>query len=90
MKTKIVASADLTVALAKRVAETAAKHLSDVRLLYRDKGANAKSLMGVIALSFKKGADLYLVAEVKKYKTHAEIIEALKTLDYINCIEEIN
>ena len=28
--------------------------------------------------------------ELKKYKTHAEIIEALKTLDYINCIEEIN
>lgn len=29
-------------------------------------------------------------SELKKYKTHAEIIEALKTLDYINCIEEIN
>ena len=28
--------------------------------------------------------------ELKKYKTHAEIIEALKTLEYINCIEEIN
>ena len=28
--------------------------------------------------------------ELKKYKTHTEIIEALKTLDYINCIEEIN
>ena len=29
-------------------------------------------------------------SDLKKYKTHAEIIEALKTLDYINCIEEIN
>ena len=28
--------------------------------------------------------------ELKKYKTHTEIIEALKTLDYINCIEEID
>ena len=28
--------------------------------------------------------------ELKKYKTHAEIIEALSTLDYINCIEEID
>ena len=28
--------------------------------------------------------------ELKKYKTHAEIIEALKTLEYINCIEEID
>ena len=27
--------------------------------------------------------------ELKKYKTHAEIIEALSTLEYINCIEEI-
>ena len=28
--------------------------------------------------------------ELKKYKTHKEIIEALKTLEYINCIEEID
>ena len=28
--------------------------------------------------------------ELKKYKTHTEIIEALKTLEYINCIEEID
>ena len=28
--------------------------------------------------------------ELKKYKTHKEIIEALSTLDYINCIEEID
>ncbi len=27
--------------------------------------------------------------ELKKYKTHSEIIEALSSLDYINCIEEI-
>ena len=28
--------------------------------------------------------------ELKKYKTHTEIIEALSTLEYINCIEEIH
>ena len=28
--------------------------------------------------------------ELKKYKTHAEIIEALSSLEYINCIEEID
>ena len=28
--------------------------------------------------------------ELKKYKTHKEIIEALQTLEYINCIEEID
>ncbi len=27
--------------------------------------------------------------ELKKYKTHSEIIEALSSLDYVNCIEEI-
>lgn len=28
--------------------------------------------------------------ELKKYKTHTEIIEALASLEYINCIEEID
>ena len=65
MKTKIKASTDLSLALAKRVAETAAKCASDIRVLFKDKSANAKSLMGVIALSYKKGADLVLVAEGK-------------------------
>ena len=27
--------------------------------------------------------------QLKQYKTHKEIIEALSTLEYINCIEEI-
>ena len=77
MKTKIVASADLTVALAKRVAEVSAKRSSEVRILYRNKGANAKSLMGVIALSFKKGAELFLVAEGQDA---ARAIEDLKSI----------
>lgn len=29
-------------------------------------------------------------AELKKYKTHAEIIDALKSLDYVSYIEEMN
>ena len=41
--------------------------------------------LGVYTISLTINSD-----ELKKYKTHAEIIEALKTLDYINCIEEIN
>ena len=65
MKEKIVASRDLSLVLAKKVAETAAKCASDIRILNRDKSANAKSLMGVVALSFKKGAELMLVAEGK-------------------------
>lgn len=28
--------------------------------------------------------------ELKKYQTHKEIIEALKSLDYVYCVEEIN
>ena len=41
------------------------------------------------------GLSVYLVAvtissaELKKYKTHAEIIEALRTLDYVYYLEEI-
>ena len=41
--------------------------------------------LGVYTISLTISSD-----ELKKYKTHAQIIEALKTLDYINCIEEIN
>ena len=41
--------------------------------------------LGVYTISLTISSD-----ELKKYKTHAEIIEALKTLEYINCIEEIN
>jgi len=63
MKIKVTASKDLTLAIAKSIAETAAKRASEIRILYRDKVANAKSLMGVVALSFKKGAELMLVAE---------------------------
>lgn len=63
MKVKVTASRDLTLAVAKKICETAAKKNAEIRILYRDKVANAKSLMGVVALSFKKGADLFLVAE---------------------------
>lgn len=77
MKSKIVARRDLTLDLAKSIAETAAKHASDLRLLYRDKGANAKSLMGVVALSYKKGAEILLVAEGKDA---AIAIENLKNI----------
>ena len=77
MKEKIVASRDLTLLLAKKVAETAAKRNADLRILYKDKGANAKSLMGVVALSFKKGAELFLVAEGREAKL---AIDDLKTI----------
>ena len=40
--------------------------------------------LGVYTVSLTIGSK-----ELKKYKSHAEIIEALKTLEYINCIEEI-
>ena len=63
MKTQVVASKDLTLSIAKNVAEEAQKRTCEIRILYRDKGANAKSLMGIVALSYKKGAVLSLVAE---------------------------
>ena len=77
MKVKTVASRDLTLALAKTIAERSAEKSADIRILCRDKGANAKSLMGVIALSFKKGEALYLVAEGKDA---ARAIEELKKI----------
>ncbi|MBO4472420.1 MAG: HPr family phosphocarrier protein [Clostridia bacterium] len=77
MKSSIKAKADLTLALAKKVAECAAKCVSDIRVLAGNKSANAKSLMGVIALSYKKGADLILIAEGRDA---AHAIEELKKL----------
>ena len=77
MKSKIIASKDLTLAVAKAIAENAAKRTSEIRILYRDKVANAKSLMGVVALSFKKGAELHIVAEGADA---ARAIEGLKSL----------
>ena len=77
MKMRIVARRDLTLDLAKKIAEIAAARVSDIRILYRDKGANAKSLMGVVALSYKKGAELLLAAEGRDA---AQAIESLKTI----------
>ena len=77
MKIKLKAKSDLTLVLAKKVAETASKCASDIRVLSSNKSANAKSLMGVIALSYKKGAELILVAEGKDA---AHAIEELKNL----------
>ena len=77
MKVKVKATKDLTLAVAKSICETAAKKASEIRILYRDKVANAKSLMGVVALSFKKGADLFLVAEGADAARAIESIKAL-------------
>ena len=53
MKVTVTATSDLSLPLAKRIAETASATRADVRLLYKDKGANAKSLMGLISHSYK-------------------------------------
>ncbi|HCJ01528.1 MAG TPA: phosphocarrier protein HPr [Clostridiales bacterium] len=77
MKSKHIALKDLSLSLAKTVAERAAAYNADIRIVYRDKGANAKSLMGIIALSYKKGAELLLVAEGRDA---ARAIEQLKSI----------
>ena len=77
MRCKVKATADLTLVLAKKVAEIASKYMSDVRVLAGDKSANAKSLMGVVALSYKKGAELLLLAEGRDAE---RAIEELKKL----------
>ncbi len=65
MKCKLIATRNLTLTSAKAIAESAQAFLSDLRILCKDKSANAKSLMGVIALSLKKGDTILLVAEGK-------------------------
>ena len=77
MKVKVKATKDLTLAVAKSICETAAKKASEIRILYRDKVANAKSLMGIVALSYKKGTELLVVAEGKDA---ARAIDELKKI----------
>ena len=77
MRSKITASKDLTLATAKTIAETAGTYHAEIRLLYRDKVANAKSLMGVVALSYKKGAELSIVAEGKDAARATDAVKAL-------------
>jgi len=77
MKTTVKAQRDLDLRAAKTIAETAGQFKSDTRLLFRDKGANAKSLMGIVTLSYKKGAEIVVCAEGKDA---AEALAALKEL----------
>ena len=77
MKVTITATSDLTLPLAKRIAETASATRADVKILYRDKGANAKSLMGLVSLSYKKGSVLTLVAQGKDEEKAVGAIRAL-------------
>ena len=77
MKVMVTAKTDLTLPLAKRIAETASATRADVRLLYKDKGANAKSLMGLVSLSYKKGSVLTIVAQGKDEDKASAAIRAL-------------
>ena len=77
MKVLLTAKSDLTLPLAKRLAEAASETRADVRLLYKDKGANVKSLMGLVSLSYKKGSALILVTEGKDAEKAAERLRAL-------------
>jgi len=77
MRVKITATSDLTLPLAKRIAETASATRADVKLLYKDKGANAKSLMGLVSLSYKKGSELIIVAQGKDEEKAVESLRAL-------------
>jgi phosphotransferase system HPr (HPr) family protein len=77
MKVTVKAKRDLDLSAAKKIAETAGSFKADSRLLYRDKGANAKSLMGIITLSYKKGAEIVVYAEGKDA---AEAVAALQAI----------
>ena len=77
MKLMIKATKDLDLAKAKSIAETAGRYKAESRILFKDKGANAKSLMGIVMLSFKKGSEIVLVAEGRDA---AQAIDALKSI----------
>lgn len=40
-------------------------------------------------MNWLDGSDISVPVTMKKYKTHTEIIEALKSLDYVYHIEEM-
>ena len=77
MKVRITAKADLNLKAAKTIAETASRSRADVRLLFGDKSANAKSLMGLVSLSYKKGAEIVIHAEGKDAE---KAVESIRTL----------
>lgn len=45
---------------------------------------------GIVGPAISAGLYTITSADLKKYKTHEEIIDALKTLDYIYHIEEMH
>lgn len=55
-------------------------HIDDIE----NNPAYVNSGLSVYTISLSITSD-----ELKKYKTHSEIIEALSSLEYVNCIEEI-
>lgn len=73
---------------------TSASHLRDFVTTIRRLGLTIDDIESNHAYA-NSGLSVYSVAisisskELKKYKTHAEIIEALRTLEYINYIEEM-
>ena len=77
MKVTVKAKKDLDLSAAKKIAETAGSFKAESRLLYGDKDANAKSVMGIVTLSYKKGAELVVYAEGKDA---AAVIEALRAI----------
>ena len=71
-----------------------AKYLQDFSTIIRELGIRIDDIEANPAY-LNSGLSVYTISlsvksdELKKYKTHAEIIEALKSLEYISHIEEI-
>ena len=71
-----------------------AKYLQDFSTTIRELGIRIDDIEANPAY-LNSGLSVYTISlsvnseELKKYKTHEEIIEALKTLEYISHIEEL-
>jgi len=65
MEKKIILkdTAGLHAALASKVVQTASKYNVDVRLEYKDKVVDAKSILGLISLAIPSGKNITIIAD---------------------------
>ena len=64
-KIMIKSTVGLHASLAAKVVQTATKYDVDIKLLYKDKIVDVKSILGLISLAIPSGEDVVLIAKGK-------------------------
>jgi len=77
MYKEIILSTNLTTDIARLIVEKASRHDGNVSILYDNKKVNAKSIMGVLSLSFKKGEVAFIEASGEDAENIIDIITKL-------------